>query len=75
MIELQKWLKTAKRIIHTDNLKRKKTLNNIAFTTIARKYIHKIIPATDIQIITKRKPTSITSFLNHTKDNRRHHAF
>ena len=75
MIELQKWLKTAKRIIHTDNLKRKKTLNNIAFTTIARKYIHKIIPATDIQIITKRKPTSITSFLNYTKDNRQQHSF
>ena len=75
VIELQKWIRTAKRIIHTDNLKRKKSLNNIASTTIARKYIYKIIPATNIQIIAKRKSTSITSFLNHTKDNWQHHAF
>ena len=75
MIELQKWLRIAKRIIYTDNLKRKETLNNTASTIIARKYIHKIIPATNIQIIAKQKPTSITSFLNHTKDNRQQHTF
>ena len=75
MIELQKWLRTATRIIHKDNLNRKKTLNNIASTTIVSRYIHKIIPDTDIQTIAKRKPDSIISLINYIKDNRQQHVF
>ena len=75
MIELQKWLRTATRSIHKDNLKRKKTLNNIASTTIVSRYIHKIIPDTDIQTIAKRKPDSIISLINYIKDNRQQHVF
>ena len=75
VLELQKWIRTAKRIIHTDNLKKKTTLNNITLPTKVRRYIHKIIPATDIKLISKGKPTSIISFLSHPKDNRQQHAF
>ena len=74
IIELKKWIRTAKIIIPTDNLKKKTTLNNITLSTKIRRYIHKIIPATDIKLIAKRKPTSIISFFNHPKDIRQQHA-
>ena len=72
LVELQKWLKTAKRIIHNDNLKRKKTLNTIVSTRKFSRHVHKKIPVIVIQIIAKRKLTSITAFFNHIKDNRQH---
>ena len=74
MVELQKWLKIAKRIIHNDNLKRKKTLKTTVSTTKFSRYIHQIIPVTDIQIIAKRKSTSITTFF-FIKDNRQDNEF
>ena len=72
--DLQKWIRTATRIIHTDTLKKKTTLNNIKVSTTVRRYSHKIISPTDRKIIDKRKPTSILSFLNHPNDNRQHQA-
>ena len=74
MVELQKWLNIAKRIIHNDNLKRKKTLKTTVSTTKFSRYIHQIIPVTDIQIIAKRKSTAITTFF-FIKDNRQDNEF
>ena len=47
LVELQKWLKTAKRILNNGNLKRKKTLKTIVSTTKVSRYVHQLLPATD----------------------------
>ena len=75
LVELQKGLKPAKKMIHNENLKRKKSLKTIVSQQKVSRYVHKIIPATDIHIIAKRKPTSITTVFNSIKDNRQENAF
>ena len=56
-------------------MKRKITLNTIVSTTNVSRNVHKIVPATDIQIITKRKLTPITALFYHIKDSRKHNTF
>ena len=80
LAELQKWLRIAKKIIQKDNFKRKKTLNTVVSTTKVSRYVYKIIPATDIQIIANRNLTSITAYqrqptTQYIKDNQQRNAF
>ena len=65
MIELQKWLRTTKRILHTNRITLKRTTNRGSQSGQHNndiQYKHKVIPAPSITEIKKRKETIITRF-------------
>ena len=65
MVKLQKWLQTAKRILHTNHITLKRTTNRGSQSLQHNneiQYKHKDIPTPSITEIKKRKATIITRF-------------